>query len=80
MFRRRRGFEDTLVTGSFDKIGRSELKERLEKLGARVTGSVSKNTDIVLVGEEPGSKLDDAKRLAVTTWSEEDVMKAIDVD
>jgi DNA ligase (NAD+) len=41
------------------------------RLGGRVTGSVSKKTDYVVVGEEPGSKADDAKRLKVATLDEQ---------
>jgi DNA ligase (NAD+) len=51
--------------------------EKLESLGAKVTGSVTKKTDYVLVGENPGSKYDKAKELGVTIISEEDYNELI---
>ncbi|MFW5647887.1 MAG: NAD-dependent DNA ligase LigA [Candidatus Alkaliphilus sp. MAG34] len=50
-----------VVTGTLENYGRKEIREFLEKLGAKVTESVSKNTDYLLVGESPGSKLDKAE-------------------
>ena len=59
-----------VITGSFESFERSVLKERLERLGAKVTGSVSKSTDVVIVGDKPGSKLEKARELGVETWDE----------
>ncbi len=59
-----------VLTGKLESFSRSEAKELLEKLGARVTSSVSRNTDIVVVGDEPGSKLDDAKKFNIKTINE----------
>ncbi|HZK38334.1 MAG TPA: BRCT domain-containing protein, partial [Clostridia bacterium] len=50
-----------VVTGTLENYGRKEIKELLVELGAKVTDSVSKNTDFLLVGESAGSKLDKAK-------------------
>lgn len=50
-----------VVTGTLENYGRKEIKELLLELGAKVTDSVSKNTDFLLVGESAGSKLDKAK-------------------
>ena len=55
-----------VITGSFDRP-RRELEEQLIDLGAKVASSVSKKTDYVLVGDNPGSKSDRAKDLAITT-------------
>ncbi|AOY75821.1 NAD-dependent DNA ligase LigA [Clostridium formicaceticum] len=52
-----------VVTGTLKNYSRKEIKELLEKLGAKITSSVSKNTDYVLVGEEAGSKLDKAQEI-----------------
>lgn len=53
-----------VITGSFD-IPRSDIKESLMRLGATVSGSVSKNTTALIAGEKSGSKLDDAKKLGI---------------
>ena len=60
-----------VITGTLSKP-RDEYKEVLENLGANVTGSVTKKTDYVLVGENPGSKYDKAKELGITIISEEE--------
>ena len=54
-----------VITGSFDKYTRDELSDLLRDLGAKVTSSVSKNTDYLICGENAGSKLDKAKALNV---------------
>ncbi len=56
-----------VITGSF-LTSRDIIKEELEKLGAKVTGSVSKNTSFILAGEEPGSKLTKAENLGVKVF------------
>ncbi len=62
-----------VITGTFAKFTRDELTEILEGFGAKVTGSVSKKTDFVLVGENAGSKLEKAKNLGVAIIAEEDL-------
>jgi DNA ligase (NAD+) len=59
-----------VLTGALSQFTREEASEIIEELGGRVTSSVSKKTDYVLVGEEPGSKLDKAVSLGVTTIDE----------
>lgn len=61
-----------VVTGTLNNYSRSSIKEKLEVLGAKVSGSVSKKTDYVLAGEEAGSKLTKAIDLGVTVISEEE--------
>ena len=51
---------------------RDEGKELIESLGGKNTGSVSKKTDVVVVGDNPGSKYDKAKELGITIWNEEE--------
>ena len=61
-----------VLTGTLQAMGRSEAKAKLEALGAKVTGSVSKKTDYVIYGEEAGSKLDKARELGVPVLTEDE--------
>ncbi|MGO1819411.1 MAG: NAD-dependent DNA ligase LigA [Senegalia sp. (in: firmicutes)] len=54
-----------VITGSIDEFPRKEIKEKVEKMGGRITGSVSKNTDFVIVGASPGSKYEKALELGI---------------
>ncbi|MFE0699017.1 NAD-dependent DNA ligase LigA [Streptomyces sp. NPDC058872] len=60
-----------VVTGTLEKFTRDGAKESLQRLGAKVTGSVSKKTSFVVVGENPGSKYDKAMQLKVPVLNEE---------
>ena len=66
-----------VITGTLSK-SRDYYKEILEELGGNVTGSVTKKTDYVLLGENPGSKYDKAKELNIKIISEEDFNNMID--
>lgn len=66
-----------VVTGTLNNYTRGSIKEKLEGLGAKVSGSVSKKTDYVLAGEEAGSKLTKARDLGVKVISEEEFEKMI---
>ncbi len=59
-----------VLTGSLENYSRRQAKEALEKLGAKVTSSVSKNTDYVVVGADPGSKYDKAQKLNINILDE----------
>jgi DNA ligase (NAD+) len=59
-----------VLTGSLPGLTRDQARDMVEKAGGRVTGSVSKKTSYVVVGETPGSKADDARRLGVATLDE----------
>lgn len=61
-----------VATGSLQNYSRNEIKEKLENLGAKVAGSVSKKTDYVIAGESAGSKLTKAQELGVKVISEEE--------
>tara|TARA_Y100000052_G_scaffold8022_1_gene7770 strand:+ start:1996 stop:4032 length:2037 start_codon:yes stop_codon:yes gene_type:complete len=59
-----------VITGTLSEMGRSDAKARLQLLGAKVAGSVSKNTDFLVAGEKAGSKLTKAQELDVEVWDE----------
>jgi DNA ligase (NAD+) len=59
-----------VLTGGLASLSRDQAKDLVIRLGGRVTGSVSKKTDYVVVGEDAGSKADDARRLGVATLDE----------
>lgn len=63
-----------VITGSFTSLNREEIKNEIEKLGGNITSSVSKNTDIVIVGEKPGSKYDKALELNIEIIKEEKLL------
>ncbi|MPM83681.1 DNA ligase [bioreactor metagenome] len=67
-----------VVTGALQKYSRNEIKEKLEALGAKVSGSVSKKTDYVLAGEDAGSKYDKAVELGIKILNEEEFEKLME--
>jgi len=67
-----------VITGTLENFEREELKARLERLGAKVSGSVSKNTSFVIAGESAGSKLDKARELGTEVWDEARLVQALE--
>lgn len=67
-----------VITGKLEHFTRNELKEKLIELGAKVTGSVSKNTDYLIAGEEAGSKLTKAESLDVPIINEATLIEEIE--
>ncbi|MEJ2391775.1 MAG: helix-hairpin-helix domain-containing protein, partial [Gammaproteobacteria bacterium] len=66
-----------VLTGTLASMSREEAKEKLQRLGAKVSGSVSKKTDYVVVGETPGSKATKAEQLGVTLLDEQAFLRLL---
>ena len=66
-----------VLTGTLRSMTREEAKEAIERLGGKVTSTVSGNTDYVVAGEEAGSKLDKAKKLGVTLLREDEFLQLV---
>src|SRR5699024_8603415 len=66
-----------VLTGKMENFTRKEAQERIEAHGGCVTGTVSKNTDIVVAGEAAGSKFDRAEKLGITIWNEQQFEEAL---
>lgn len=66
-----------VITGTLDSMSRDEAKARIKALGGDVSESVSKKTSFVVVGAEPGSKYDKAKKLGVETLDEKQFLKKL---
>ncbi|MEI2666479.1 NAD-dependent DNA ligase LigA [Rossellomorea sp. LJF3] len=66
-----------VLTGKIERLSRNEAKEKIEMLGGKVTGSVSKKTDLVIAGEEAGSKLTKANDLNIEVWDEDKLMEEL---
>jgi len=66
-----------VLTGTLKSITRDEAKEKIRLLGGDISSSVSSETDFVVVGENPGSKFEEAKKIGVKTISEEEFLKMI---
>ncbi|WP_107943593.1 NAD-dependent DNA ligase LigA [Metasolibacillus sp. FSL H7-0170] len=60
-----------VLTGKLSQLTRNEAKAKIEELGGIVSGSVSKKTDLVIVGEDAGSKLEKAESLGIEIWDEQ---------
>lgn len=66
-----------VLTGSLEAFDRTSMTERLERLGAKVSSSVSKKTSIVIAGPGAGSKLEKARELGVEVWDEAQLLDAL---
>lgn len=68
-----------VLTGTLKSMERSEAKSHIQKTGAKTTSAVSKSTDYLVIGEDPGSKLSKARKLGITVLNENEFMKLLDL-
>ncbi|HEX9664342.1 MAG TPA: BRCT domain-containing protein, partial [Patescibacteria group bacterium] len=66
-----------VITGSLESLTRDEAKEKIRQLGGDISGSVSKKTDYLVVGEDPGSKHDKAKKLEIKILDEKEFSRLL---
>jgi len=69
--------KNIIFTGTLKKMSREESKYLAQQMGAKIASSISKNTDFLIVGEKPGSKLKKAKELKIDILTEEEWIKKI---
>ena len=69
-----------VITGSFDFVTRDDIKKFIEDRGGQTSTSVSKNTSVVIVGSEPGKKYDDAVRLNIPIWGENELKEIMNYE
>jgi DNA ligase (NAD+) len=67
-----------VLTGTLLQMKRNEAKSRLQQLGAKVSGSISKKTDYLVAGEKAGSKLEKAKKLGVKVLEESEFIELLE--
>ncbi|WP_138417860.1 NAD-dependent DNA ligase LigA [Aquibacillus sediminis] len=67
-----------VLTGKLEIYSRQDAKQQIEALGGKVTGSVSKKTDLLIAGADAGSKYDKAKQLDITIWDEQQLKEALE--
>ena len=68
-----------VITGSFDNLTRDEIKAYIEERGGLTSDSVSKKTDVVLVGDAPGSKRDKAIELNIPIWNQDKLFEIMGI-
>jgi DNA ligase (NAD+) len=66
-----------VLTGTLDSMTRDEAKDTIRQRGGKISSSVSKKTDYVIIGSEPGSKAEQAEQLGVTQLSENEFLKLL---
>lgn len=66
-----------VLTGALETISREEAKEKIEQMGGRTSSTVSSKTDVVVVGDKPGSKYEKAKELGILIWTEQEFLEKI---
>jgi len=71
------GNKTIVLTGKLNIMSRSDATKALTNLGAKVTSSVTKKTDLVIAGEDAGSKLEKAQTLGIEVWNETMMIEAL---
>ena len=66
-----------VLTGTLDSLTREEAKDKIKVLGGKISSSLSKQTDYLILGENPGSKYEKAKKLGVKILSEKEFLEII---
>lgn len=66
-----------VLTGKLEQLTRNDAKAKIEELGGKVTGSVSKKTDLVIAGADAGSKLTKARELGIEVWDEDRLVRQL---
>ena len=66
-----------VLTGKLVEMTRDDAKQSIESFGGKVTGSVSKNTDVVVAGADAGSKLEKAEKIGVEVWNEREFIEKL---
>ena len=66
-----------VITGTLPTMSRNDAKQLIQTNGGKVTSSVSKNTDYLVLGEDPGSKYDKAKKLGIPMLDEQDLINLL---
>ena len=66
-----------VLTGTLESLGRDEAKDRIRELGGDISSSVSKDTDYVVAGTEPGSKYNTAQKLGIKIIDEKELLKML---
>ncbi len=67
-----------VLTGTLTSMARDVAKQKIEKFGGYITNTVTKNTDVLIVGENPGSKYEKALKLNITIWDEEEFINKLE--
>ena len=67
-----------VITGTLTNYSRDEMKRIIENFGGRVSDSVSKKTDVVIVGDNPGSKYDKAQKLGIEIWNDDKINEVME--
>ena len=66
-----------MLTGSLESMSRDQAKDRIRKLGGQISSAVSKNTDFVIAGKDPGSKYNKAEKLNIKIINEKEFLEMV---